>query len=330
MSLDLAAALGLFLGAGIIVVFAAINLATAGEVIAARTGWGRMWVGSLLLAGATSLPELITNVSAVRIQAPALAAGDILGANMMNMATLAVLASSLGGAGLFQRLLPQQGLLLAMAVGLTGLATVLAALQPDIRWGVLSLASLVILTSYLAASRALARFSTGAPGPEVELLPTRSLRWGWTTFTMAATAIVVAAPFLAISADRIAELTSLGESFVGVIAVALVTTLPEAATTGAALRIGAPDLAFSGMYGTNSLNVVILGIADFFSPGDSLFSQLDRSHVLAGLFAMLLMALSGARLLVRGAKNQAALTYLWAAGIVGIYAAGLVLVYRAS
>ena len=54
-----------------------------------------MWVGSLLLAGATSLPEMATNVAAVRIGAPSLAAGNILGANMLNMVSLYALLALL-------------------------------------------------------------------------------------------------------------------------------------------------------------------------------------------------------------------------------------------
>ncbi|MDE2968648.1 MAG: hypothetical protein OXT51_00875 [Chloroflexota bacterium] len=102
--LNLPAAIALFLGSSAVVIFSAIALARAGDVIAARTGLGHLWVGSLLIAGATSLPELVTNITAVRIDNPGLAAGNILGANMLNVSNLAVIAAVFGGRVIDERL----------------------------------------------------------------------------------------------------------------------------------------------------------------------------------------------------------------------------------
>ena len=52
------------LSAGLIVA-AAMQLARSGDVLAARTGIGGMFIGVLLLAGATSLPEMLTGINAV-------------------------------------------------------------------------------------------------------------------------------------------------------------------------------------------------------------------------------------------------------------------------
>ena len=64
MTADLPVSIGLFLLASVAIVVAAVNLTAAADVIAARMGLGRLWVGSLLLAGATSLPELATAIAA--------------------------------------------------------------------------------------------------------------------------------------------------------------------------------------------------------------------------------------------------------------------------
>src|SRR5690606_291013 len=49
----------------------------------------RLFVGMLLVAGATSLPELVIDVSAALGGAPDLAVGDLFGSSMANMAILA-------------------------------------------------------------------------------------------------------------------------------------------------------------------------------------------------------------------------------------------------
>jgi cation:H+ antiporter len=61
------------------IVFAAYQLAKYGDVIAVRTRLGGMFIGLLLLAGATSLPELLTSISSLQQNSPNLAAGNLKG-----------------------------------------------------------------------------------------------------------------------------------------------------------------------------------------------------------------------------------------------------------
>lgn len=80
----------IFVVTGAIMVVAANKLAEYGDVIAVRTGLGGMLVGTILLAGSTSLPEIMTSVTSFRLGAPELAAGNFFGSNMVNMALLAI------------------------------------------------------------------------------------------------------------------------------------------------------------------------------------------------------------------------------------------------
>ncbi len=51
----------------------------------------RLFVGTMMLALATSLPELVTDITAARAGAPDLAVGDLFGSSMANMAILAII-----------------------------------------------------------------------------------------------------------------------------------------------------------------------------------------------------------------------------------------------
>ena len=79
-----------FLLSAAVVVISAIKLAEYGDVIAVRTRLGGVFVGTIFLAGATSLPELIASVSAFQAGVPNLAAGNLFGSNMVNMLLLAL------------------------------------------------------------------------------------------------------------------------------------------------------------------------------------------------------------------------------------------------
>src|SRR5437588_12177569 len=80
------------IASGGVVVVAGILLGRSADQISNRTGLGEMWTGWVLLAAATSLPEFVTDVSAVRLHTPNLGAGDLFGSSLTNMAILAVLA----------------------------------------------------------------------------------------------------------------------------------------------------------------------------------------------------------------------------------------------
>ena len=80
-----------FIISAALIVAAAMQLARAGDVLAARTGIGGMFIGVLLLAGATSLPEMLTGINAVLIDSPDIAAGNFFGSSSFNMLILAIL-----------------------------------------------------------------------------------------------------------------------------------------------------------------------------------------------------------------------------------------------
>jgi cation:H+ antiporter len=76
----------------LVIVYGGSRLSHYGDVIAEKTGMGRTWIGVVLMASATSLPELFTGISSVAIfNSPNIAAGDVLGSCMFNLLILAML-----------------------------------------------------------------------------------------------------------------------------------------------------------------------------------------------------------------------------------------------
>ena len=63
-----------------VIVYSGTKLSKYGDIIAEKTGLGRAWVGLVLMASVTSLPELITGISSVSFaNVPDIAVGDVLG-----------------------------------------------------------------------------------------------------------------------------------------------------------------------------------------------------------------------------------------------------------
>lgn len=76
--------------ASAIIIWAGINLSYTGEAIAQQSGLGRTFVGTLLIAATTSLPELVASIAAIRIGAYDMAVGNVLGSNIFNMLIITV------------------------------------------------------------------------------------------------------------------------------------------------------------------------------------------------------------------------------------------------
>ena len=64
-----------FLVSSVIIVLAAIKLAEYGDIISMRTKMGGMFIGLILMASATSLPEFLTTINSISQNVPDLAAG---------------------------------------------------------------------------------------------------------------------------------------------------------------------------------------------------------------------------------------------------------------
>lgn len=81
-----------FLFLALIIGFAGYRLTYYADKIAERTGFARNWIGLVLLATITSLPELMTGISSVRwAENTNLATGNMLGACVFNLSLVFIL-----------------------------------------------------------------------------------------------------------------------------------------------------------------------------------------------------------------------------------------------
>ena len=80
--------------AGSAILAAGFLLAQTGEAIAQQTGLGTSFVGAVLLAASTSLPEVSTVVAAMRLRRYEMALADVFGTNLFNV-TIIFIADAL-------------------------------------------------------------------------------------------------------------------------------------------------------------------------------------------------------------------------------------------
>jgi hypothetical protein len=83
--------LAAFIAVGVMVFLVASRLARHADAVADATGLGRLWVGTVLLAASTSLPELTTDVNAAILNTVDIGVGDLMGSTLANMLLLGLL-----------------------------------------------------------------------------------------------------------------------------------------------------------------------------------------------------------------------------------------------
>ena len=118
-----------------------------------------------------------------------------------------------------------------------------------------------------------------------------SLRRALLGFATATAVLALVSPWLVRSSKEIAAITGLGTGFVGTALVGMVTSLPEVATTIAAVRIGAYDLAVGNLFGSNAFNMFALGLTDLFYTPGRFMGAIAPEFALVGLLGLILTGL---------------------------------------
>jgi len=323
-----------FLLCAVIIFFAGKKLSLYGDMLSEKTGLSKGWVGLILLASVTSLPELMVGISSSAIvQSADLAVGDILGSCAFNLGILAMLDAFvpmrrplLGVASPSHMLNAGLGIILLTLVGFAFFLSDYA-LTP---W--LAVSSLTFVVVYLIAVRIIYQNEKnhkeeGNNNIISEKVRNTTLRIIILNCSIFAGIIIVAALSLPYFAEHIAEITGLGKSFVGTFFLAASTSLPEIAVSIAAVRIGSVDLSVGNLLGSNIFNILILALDDMVYTKGFILQDASDFHLLSVLSTIVMSAIVIIGLSYRAKGKRFWLA--WDAAIIFIvYILNLILLYR--
>jgi cation:H+ antiporter len=324
----------IFVLSAAVVVVAAYKLAEYGDVIAVRTNLGGLIVGTIFLAGATSLPELVASISAFSVGAPDLAAGNFFGSNMVNVLLLALVDLINYQVPLLRRMAITHTLTAVLSMLLMVLAIIFIMGDVDLTIGWVGVDSIILILLYFGGvwlvqqeSRGAGSVSAAEPVIVADDFP--SLRRGLLGFAISVLVLVAVVPQLVGASTDIAALTGLGDSFVGTALLSVVTSLPELLAALAAVRIGAFDLAVGNLFGSSVFNMLGLGIADFFYLDGRFLGAIDPEFALVGLLSLLLTIMA---LLANLARIERRIFFIEidSIGIILVYLAGMYLLFLHS
>lgn len=284
-----------------LIVYAGTRLSQYGDIIAEKTGLGRTWIGVILLASVTSLPELMTGFSSIVVfDLPDIAVGDVLGSCMFNILIIALLDFSPRRAPVSsqthhgQVLTAGYGILL---LGIVSFAIVAGEIIPVVGW--IGLYSLIFIIIYLGAIRMVFMYEKRRSLTLIHSAAEEESRYAdvsknrvFVMYALHALLIIAAASWLPRVGEQIAATTGLEKSFVGSLFIALSTSLPELVISFGALRIGAVDLMFGNLFGSNLFNIGILAMDDLLYTKGALLSSVSPNHLITTNAAIIMTAIA--------------------------------------
>lgn len=331
--------LGVFVLLGAVIFVVATRLTRAADTIADVTGLGRVWVGVILLAGSTSLPEIATDVNAALLDLPDIGVGDLMGSTLANMLILAMLNLVYARQHILEGVSVNHAVVGLLAITMTMIAGIAISTGGFGSLGPVGIETLVIVGVYLLGMRVFYRLTRAAaqglmpdePGAEVPALREDrrvALRAAVWTFSAAALALFVISPLLVISAEAVSEETGMSTTFIGTLLVGFTTSFPEIAASVAAVRLGAIDLAAGNIFGSNAFNMCVLLFMDLAYTGGPVLASVSADHVLSAQLAVLCISLGVLGVLSK-LERRSAVARFESFLIIGGYAAAVWLLARA-
>ena len=304
----------IFIFAAIVVAIVGTKMAKIADQLAVRTGWGEAIIGAAFLGGSTSLPGIVTSVTAAAGGHPELAVSNAIGGIAAQTAFLAI-------ADLFYRKANLEHAAASIANLVQGtvlmslLAIPLLAMSgPQISFGGIHPATIVLLAAYIFGMRLVVtaeKTQMWSPRQTTltqvkELIADNSdlsLPQLWFRFGIYAILIAISGFGIAKSGIAIASLTGISESLVGGFFTAVCTSLPELVTTIAAVRRGALTLSIGGVIGGNCFDLLLLAFSDLAYRDGSIYNALANRQIFVMSLTILMIGVLLLGLLQREEKG---------------------------
>jgi cation:H+ antiporter len=258
-----------FLGAGFVLLAVGSNAAVRGGVaVARRLGIAPVVIGIFVIAVTGSAPELAVSLQAGVAGASDIALGTVVGSNTVN------LLLTLGLAALIRPLATSSKVVLRDGGSMLGASAVLTLLT----WGdmITRPAGILLLTGFVGYLVAVFLTDRGAQTKQSVPIATakvHSVSNKTSTFVGGANLLfglacfVLGGHFSVEGAVGLSDALQLPQAYVGLVVVALGTSLPQLLLVATAASRGQSDLAIGSLIVANTINLLgVVGLTALFRP----------------------------------------------------------------
>ena len=276
----------LFLFLAGLTVFLSFRLSYYADLLNKTTNISGVFIGGILLAGITSLPELVTCLSSIFLNNPYLAIGDILGSNFFNIAMMCFF-DILFIKTMFYNYTKNRYYLIYVLLILNYLIMYLFMGGTfNLEIFNIGLPSFIIIITYIFYLKNAKEEETKK---EVITIKEHVLL----KFFLVGLFMVIVSILLTLVVNLIAgKNPNVASSFIGAILLGITTSMPEVITFIALVKMKSFDLALSDIIGSNLFNLLILAIGDIFLKNKEIYYFVDKESMFLLIFGFILTILS--------------------------------------
>ena len=276
-----------------ILVWSADKFVEGAASTAKHLGMPSLLIGILIVGFGTSAPEMVVSAIAAMEGNPALALGNALGSNIVNIALIlgitAIVAPITVNSKIVKKEIPLL-LLIVLASGYLLLDNSLTLVE-----GIVLISGFFTLIAWSIVSAFRGRGDTLEAEMDSELIEHEmTLKAGIIWLIIGLVLLIASSRLLVWGAVGVAHEFGVSDLIIGLTIVALGTSLPELAASVIAARKGEHDIAIGNVVGSNMFNILaVIGIATIISPMNGIpVEVLNRDWIVmfALTIALLVMA----------------------------------------
>lgn len=279
----------LYLILAVAVVLLSVRLSYYVDCLDRKTSLSGAFIGGIMLAAITSLPELFSSITAIiHLDQPSLVQGNTLGSNILNLCIIASLLIIFHKQYQKAQLSSTHKTTIILGIIMYILVIISIQFPMIIQLGYLqfNLLTLILLLIYILNLKQMSSDSDEPDKSEYEIK--LSVKQILIRFVSIGIALIIVSILLTQITDIIAEKLQLGVTVSGAIFLGIATSLPELSSAIALIKINNYDAAFGNIAGSNLFNFMVLCLSDFIYTKGSIYVYDPQLQYLLG-FGILAM-----------------------------------------
>lgn len=276
----------LFLFLAGLTVFLSFKLSYYADLLNKTTNISGVFIGGILLAGITSLPEFVTCLSSIFLNNPYLAIGDILGSNFFNIAMMCLFDILFIKTMFYNYTKNKYYIIYLLLIINYFIMYLFMGGIFNLELFNIGIPSFIIIITYIIYLK-----KAQEKDSKKEIIKTKE--HVLLKFLIVGILMVIVSIFLTLIVNLIADKNpNVASTFIGAILLGITTSMPEVITFIALIKMKSFDLALSDIIGSNLFNLLILAIGDIFLKNKEIYYFVDKESMFLLVFGFILTILS--------------------------------------
>ena len=276
----------LFLFLAGLTIYLSFKLSYYADILNKTSNISGVFIGGILLAGLTSLPEFVTCLSSIFLNNPYLAIGDILGSNFFNISIMCLFDILFIKTMFYNYTKNQYYIIYLLLIINYFIMYLFMGGIFNLELFNIGIPSFIIIISYIIYLK-----KAQEKDSKKEIIKTKE--HVLLKFLFVGILMVIVSIFLTLIVNLIADKNpNVASSFIGAILLGITTSMPEVITFIALIKMKSFDLALSDIIGSNLFNLLILAIGDIFLKNKEIYYFVDKESMFLLIFGLILTILS--------------------------------------